>query len=174
MSDEFMRRLAPLVAEFLPVENGEEFHAYAARVREQNIGRRALIMACVANILDQIRNERQAKKSAWIAAARAAFEPGTPKACIICGRYEGLTQAHHTLPLGIQFDAGATLPVQEFDWLCPTHHVAQHVFIDDLIANVTKSIPGLPAEESDALHRMGVKMVDLLLQLPNWHLVRRQ
>lgn len=173
MSDEFMRRLAPLVAEFLPVVDGENLEQYTARVRLEPIyGRRALIGACLGVVSDQFRAERQLDKAVWIAAARVMFDPGHRQACAVCGKYEGLTEAHHTLPLWVQFEAGAVAPIQDFDWLCPTHHCAQHIFINDILAKVTKSIPGLPPDESDSLHRLNAKMVDLLITLPQWQRVR--
>lgn len=175
MNSDFMRRLAPHVANLLPVIEGETFWDYCTRVRSEPIyGKRALIAACFGAVSDEYKSERQFKKAVWIATARLKFSPPDRRQpCVICGKYEGLTEAHHVVPLGVQFDAGAIEPIQDFDWLCPTHHAAQHVFIADLLAKVTKSIPGLPPEESDALHRIGVKFVDLLIKLPNWEAVRR-
>lgn len=173
MSDELVRRFAPRVAETFPVRDGESFDDYCSRLRGENHGRRAFVAVHIFDAIRDLKAERSARKAEWIAAARLVFNPGQRRPCIICGKYEGLTEAHHTVPLGVQFDAGATIPIQAYDWLCPTHHAAQHVFITQLIANVTSSIPGLPPEESDALHRLGVKFVDLVTRLPNWGGVRK-
>jgi len=64
----------------------------------------------------------------WIAAARKSFRPSLRTACVVCHKYEGLTQAHHVVPLSMQFAADMELS-HEHVWLCPTHHVALHVLI---------------------------------------------
>lgn len=70
-----------------------------------------------------------AECKAFIAIARASFVPSSRKACKVCGRFESLTQAHHTIPLAIQFARGFETADQAHVWLCPTHHAAVHVLI---------------------------------------------
>lgn len=166
---EYLAQIAAEVADYLPMAPGEAIDNYFDRVRQEPFNRRALIAAAVSKV-DQRFEARVARRKVWIAAARLTFNPGARQACVVCGKYEGLAEAHHTLPLAVQFDAGAETPIHDFDWLCPTHHAAQHVFINDLFARV---IPGLPAEESDALHQIGGKMVQLLLRLPHWERIRK-
>jgi hypothetical protein len=168
--DHLMERLAPMVADFFPAIAGENLDSYAARVRAsgKNSGQRGMIAAYLVEASKELQAEKQARKRVWIGTARAAFDPGERESCVICGKYEGLTHAHHTVPLAIQFDAGGTVPIQEFDWLCPTHHSAAHLFINGLVTNRSKSVRGLPPDESDALHRLQVKFVDLLTSLPHW------
>lgn len=174
MNDDFMRRLAPRVAGCLPLIEGESLDDYCSRVRlKLSADQRALIGAHLLAVSDDLKAERQIRKAAWISAARLTFVSGQRLPCVICGKYEGLTEAHHTVPLAVQFNAGATEAIQEFDWLCPTHHAAQHVFISNLLAKVASDIPGLPSDESTALHRLNAKMVDLFLMLPAWESVTR-
>ena len=170
----FMELLALEVADLFPVEPGESIEAYWARVRaEPLLGKRALIAASVQAVWKQVGDERQRRKTAWIEAARRSFAPGGREPCAVCGRYQGLSEADHTLPLALQFEAGAQEPEQEHDWLCPTHHAAQHVLIDALMARRSVRIEGVPDQEIEALHRLGARMVALLVRLPQWHLVRR-
>lgn len=68
-------------------------------------------------------------KAAFVAAARAAFVPSDRQPCCVCGKYRSLTQAHHIVPLAIQFDRGAVQADHRHKWLCPTHHAAVHVLI---------------------------------------------
>lgn len=174
MTDEFMRRLALAVAHFLPVTDGESLEDYCARARQEPvIARRALIAAALTDVSGTFYVERQARKAAWIAAARLAFAPGKRQACACCHKYEGLTEAHHVVPLSVQFDAGAVEPLLDYEWLCPTHHAAQHILINGILANVTKSIAGLPPGEADALDRLNVRFVELATKLPDWLKSRR-
>ena len=170
-----MDALSREVADLFPVEGGEDLGAYLDRASTEPVmGKRAMIVASIEHVARQFQGQRQVAKNAWIAAARATFAPSERRPCEVCGKYEGLTHAHHIVPLAAQFDAGAVSPIHEINWLCPTHHAAQHVFIDDLFAGVTKPIPGLPPEESDALHRLGARMVELVTRLPDWHRLRRR
>jgi hypothetical protein len=79
--------------------------------------------------------ERKAGELLIIDAARRAqpraerrrpFKPGLAKPCEVCGRYKSLTHAHHVVPLHLQ-DEGTV--IDEYVWLCPTHHAAVHSFI---------------------------------------------
>ena len=172
---DLMERLAPLVAASFPVVAGEHLEGYCARVRASGLNKsqRAMVAARLGKASKELRAEIQIRKRAWIRTARFAFAPGERGPCVICGKYEGLTHAHHTVPLGLQFDAGGTHAIQDFDWLCPTHHSAAHVFIDDLVANRSRAIGGLPPAECDALHHLQVKFVELFTSLPNWDAVSR-
>lgn len=68
-------------------------------------------------------------KQEFITAARAMFDPGERKPCVVCRQYAGLTHAHHLIPLETQADRGRTVVNQGFVWLCPNHHAAVHVAI---------------------------------------------
>ena len=72
----------------------------------------------------------QQTRQAWIRRARAAFAPGEPEPCAICGKYQEVAHAHHITPLHTQADRGAKTPDQAFVWLCPTHHAAVHALLD--------------------------------------------
>jgi len=69
-------------------------------------------------------------KADWVASARANFNPGRRQACLVCGRFDYVAQAHHVVPLGIQLDLGFEYPDHEHVWLCPTHHAVIHILID--------------------------------------------
>jgi hypothetical protein len=173
MNREFVKQFAAEVATVFPFDAHESFDDYCARARQENIGCRALIAACMCEASKKLQAERQKQKTAWISAARLRFDPGVRRPCAVCNKYEGLVEAHHVVPLTLQFDAGASMPFQQHEWLCPTHHAAQHVFIADLVANQSRHIAGLPPNEADTLHQLGVRFVKLFTTLPSWQAVRR-
>lgn len=73
-------------------------------------------------------------KRLWMEAARADFLPGPREPCAVCGKYRSLSQAHHLTPLSVQFANGLLSgnfePDHRHIWLCPTHHIALHILID--------------------------------------------
>lgn len=73
----------------------------------------------------------------------------------------------HTVPLSIQFDSGASQPIHDYEWLCPTHHRAVHVVIDTLMRNAQAALVGIPPDERDAIDPIGGKFVKLYAALPN-------
>lgn len=74
-------------------------------------------------------SELRTKKDKWIADARQAFSPSERQPCNICKKYKSLSQAHHVIPLSLQFDRGFKKPDDRHVWLCPTHHAAAHIAI---------------------------------------------
>jgi hypothetical protein len=69
------------------------------------------------------------ERTAWIKLARNVFDPGNREPCVICGKFQSITQAHHLIPLEDQYDGGFEIPNQEFAWLCPSHHDTVHLFL---------------------------------------------
>lgn len=69
------------------------------------------------------------EREIWIAAGRQLFSPGEREPCWVCERFKGIAQAHHVVPLTIQYDRGFKYPDQEYVWLCPNHHAMVHIFI---------------------------------------------
>jgi hypothetical protein len=69
------------------------------------------------------------ERDLWIWAGRKLFDPGERQPCCICGRFKGIAQAHHVIPLTMQYDRGFKYPDQEYSWLCPNHHAIVHIFI---------------------------------------------
>jgi hypothetical protein len=152
-----------------PILSGETFEAYAKRACASGLtlGHRALIAASYLTICRAAQRRYQERKAGWIRAARLDFSPGPRRPCVVCHNYIGLTDAHHSVPLSVQFDSGATKAIHEHDWLCPTHHRAMHVVIDALLDNVQPNLAGMPPQEKDALDPLGVKFVQIYIQLPN-------
>ncbi len=72
------------------------------------------------------------RKAIWIADARFSFSPGKRQPCLICGKWEGIAQAHHLFPLAQQYDDGIGEPDQSFAWLCPNHHAAVHLLMSQI------------------------------------------
>jgi hypothetical protein len=71
------------------------------------------------------------ERSDWMTEARREFRrliAKSPRPCDACGKHIEFVQAHHVLPLNIQFDLGVPLAEHDHDWLCPTHHRIVHVF----------------------------------------------
>lgn len=68
-------------------------------------------------------------KEQWVAAARKSFVPSRREACAVCGKFMGIAQAHHLVPLALQYDRGFERPDHEHVWLCPTHHTIVHLFL---------------------------------------------
>jgi hypothetical protein len=98
------------------------------------------------------------EKSQWIAAARRTFSPGTRKPCEVCGKYETVTQAHHIIPLVVQFYAGYEFPDETFCWLCPTHHALVHAYIDAVVGYGALPV-GVPATEIDKIDVLSLPAV---------------
>lgn len=69
------------------------------------------------------------EKDEWIAAARKDFEPSARTPCAVCGQFEALTEAHHVIPLAVQYDKFFEQPNHDHVWLCPTHHTIVHLFL---------------------------------------------
>lgn len=69
------------------------------------------------------------EREAWIATARQIFDPGEREECWVCGKFKSIAQAHHVIPLNLQYDRGFAVPDDEFVWLCPNHHAIAHAFI---------------------------------------------
>lgn len=174
VSAEFMRRFPLLVADSFPFNEGEAFEDYCTRARHEPVNVRLKIAVLMGRVVDDLKVERSQKKGAWIAAARLKFDPGPRECCAICGKYKSLTEAHHIVPLSLQFEAGAIDPIQEFRWLCPTHHAAEHVLIKALLATApTPAFEGMPIEEKDALlwGKSASRFAELFYQLPRAHLL---
>ncbi len=75
--------------------------------------------------------ETKKRKAEWLAAARAEFKSIEKKwrPCDVCKQHINFVQAHHRVPLSIQFELGLEEPVHDHDWLCPVHHRIVHIFI---------------------------------------------
>lgn len=133
-------------------------------------------LAMIAVNIIKMSEEKQAKiaeqKERWIKKARSEFCAGPRQQCYICWQYNGLTEAHHIVPLALQFDAGVDDPIQDFEWLCPTHHSAAHRQIDALLANRMDSDLGMPLEEMDAMGEWGIKFAEIFTTLPRYDKVR--
>lgn len=67
-------------------------------------------------------------KEDWIAAARARSSHGESEWCEVCKKHTSITQAHHIVPLGEQYDRKFRRPNQRIAWLCPNHHTMIHHF----------------------------------------------
>lgn len=82
-------------------------------------------------------------KNEWVAEARRAFIPGARLACMVCGKFKALTQAHHITPLAAQYENGFTTPCHKYVWLCPTHHAAVHLVLSQYLAKRVESTENL-------------------------------
>lgn len=71
--------------------------------------------------------------------ARDTFSPDGRCACTVCGQYKSLSQAHHIVPISMQFFRGFEFPQHDYVWLCPTHHVAVHIVIGQMKSTKTKA-----------------------------------
>jgi hypothetical protein len=80
-------------------------------------------------LVEQRRRGSRLDREAWVTAARQIFAPGEREACHVCGKFKGISQAHHVVPLKAQYDRGFKYPDSEFVWLCPNHHAVVHLFI---------------------------------------------
>jgi hypothetical protein len=79
-----------------------------------------------------VRNRRVAprvERDIWLADARRGFTPSQRCGCVVCGKFKGVTQAHHVVPLTAQYDRGYVEPDHEYVWMCPNHHTLLHLFI---------------------------------------------
>jgi hypothetical protein len=88
---------------------------------------------------------------------RAMFEPSPRRTCEVCSKYASLTQAHHVIPLAVQFACGERRANHDHVWLCPTHHVAIHILIDHILASARR--------EGDDASRARPALVSVLADL---------
>jgi hypothetical protein len=77
----------------------------------------------------------------------------------VCGKFGAVTQAHHVVPLAVQFDRMFDKPDHEHVWLCPTHHVIVHLFLTPRstasIFNPSDTLVGAVRElEQDHYHKI--------------------
>jgi hypothetical protein len=154
---DFFERFKVAVADSQPVEPGETFDAYIARMQRLPIGARAMLAATMASIGGEMRREHFQRKRAWIAAARLSFDPGRREACFVCGKFRSVAQAHHVVPLAEQYDRGINDPDQEHAWLCPSHHAILHLWIDDNISHIgrgRRAAPTMDDLSNDEIDRM--------------------
>jgi hypothetical protein len=112
------------------------------------------------------------RRTEWLRAARNEFRaigPHKVQPCEVCGKYAEFAHAHHTLPLGVQFDLGIKYPIHDFNWLCPTHHKFVHMLISVYITDTRSGkfldfIPDRAVDEWDAVERAFQKSFDLFEQ----------
>lgn len=116
------------------------------------------------------------QRAAFVKVAREVFAPGKRKACEVCNKYSGLTEAHHLVPLSMQADAGYESPDHSFAWLCPTHHAAVHVLISGIDRTgsdlrMTRSAVGavlsMPSAEVSACLEISSKAVPFHMETEN-------
>ncbi|MGC2775138.1 MAG: hypothetical protein WA418_05795 [Bradyrhizobium sp.] len=83
----------------------------------------------IHELIERRKQANPLEREIWIKVARQYFETCERQHCHICGKFKGITQAHHVIPLSVQYDRGFRSPNQEFVWLCPNHHVMVHLYI---------------------------------------------
>jgi hypothetical protein len=111
-------------------------------------------------------------KRAFLRQARAEFKPGPRRPCAVCGKYEGLVEAHHVYPLGLQYDDGIRLAIHEFFWLCPTHHAVVHLDINAFIKRRITDWRGLPDEDVKPLGEIQARFYAMWTRQQNSKLER--
>ena len=89
--------------------------------------------------VERRKREPALERDVWVLAARKLFDPGEREPCCICGCFKGISQAHHVIPLTMQYDRGFKYPDQEFSWLCPNHHAMVHLFIINGNRSITRA-----------------------------------
>jgi hypothetical protein len=105
----------------------------------------------IERVFEQRRQARSETKASWIAAARAATPAIERQPCAVCGKYLELCDAHHVVPLHIQYSMGLAEPSHDLEWLCPTHHRAVHRGISAVNDQGRAYFDGLPPEEHAAV-----------------------
>jgi hypothetical protein len=70
----------------------------------------------------------KARRDDWLKGARDQFRQyvKVAQACQACGLDREYSHAHHSLPLGVQYEMGLREAIQEHDWLCSVHHKMVH------------------------------------------------
>jgi len=155
-------------ANIFPPMTEPEYAALKADIQAGSLShlstsQRAMVVVRIELYNKHIAKERAADKEAWIYRARLDFQPGQRLSCAVCDKYQGVCHAHHVLPLSLQYDLGLTSPIQEFHWVCPTHHAAFHLVITSLLNNVGLSLKGFPPEEIDRIHEITVDFTKLYI-----------
>ena len=135
-------------------------HDANAFAKQWTVSERAAIGRAVEEFISQQKKEKQAIKTAWIENSRNLLVTGEKEPCFICGKYKAVSHAHHVVPLHWQYEHGFKEPNNNFVWLCPTHHVLAHKYIDGLIKNTFPDNSELPANEIDAIYEVISPFVD--------------
>lgn len=92
------------------------------------------------------------ERDAWIMAARRLFAPGPRQPCFVCNKFQSIAQAHHAVPLTMQYDRGFKYPDNEHVWLCPNHHAMAHMFIQDDSRSMARDAMRARGRRMSALH----------------------
>lgn len=85
---------------------------------------------------EEFKAERAKLKSEWLATERkefAQYARDVPQRCAVCGLNAEYSQAHHRLPLSLQYDLGVVLANHDHDWLCAVHHKLIHTYISSYL-----------------------------------------
>lgn len=153
----FIARLRDGVSKSFPFFEGETLENWVERGQTLNPSQRAMLAAQMGTIQRKLLGEYFARKRGWIATARRGFEPRRREPCLVCGKFEKITQAHHVVPLNDQFERGFEVTDHEHEWLCPNHHVILHLWIDrssseqHLGRRAAPSLAEVPIEEFGSL-----------------------
>jgi hypothetical protein len=111
----------------------------------------------------------KAQRAKWIKDARAEFNDlirDRREPCAVCGKHIDFVHAHHCFPLSLQFECGASEPIQDYEWLCPIHHKYVHVLLSGYLLgsrdlSFLESIPDHAVDEWHAIERSATKGIDL-------------
>lgn len=115
-------------------DKAEALASYARQSKDDSLRKMAdRIQARAIRRCGELLREQEAAnkidRDCWIAQARASFVPSERKPCVVCGRFQSISQAHHVFPLAIQWRFGIQRPIHDHEWLCPNHHVSIHILI---------------------------------------------
>ncbi len=110
-------------------------------------------------IVAALRKNNRNKIKSFIREARKSQPKLMQQPCVICGKYESVTNAHHVFPLKYQASRAMKNPDQEIVWLCPNHHSGVHAQISLLERNISKRLEGFEPEEIDKMDKISAMYV---------------
>lgn len=152
----------------------ERHNRYGApRSPERNSALELLHKVDTAGAIAAAKRER----GEWLKTARNEFRKivGRAQPCAVCGKYPEFTHTHHTLPLNVQFEMAVLDPIQDHDWLCPTHHRHVHMMISVYITDTREgefldNIPDEYREDWQKVEALFQKSNAIFQQLGGLHL----
>lgn len=101
----------------------------SVRYGAPNSPERTAALAILNRIYDKEWKEKyRGTRAEWKGFARDEFRQvyKISQPCAVCALARDYSEAHHLLPLNVQYEIGIETAVQDYDWLCHVHHKMVH------------------------------------------------
>lgn len=114
----------------------EQYKAFMGRFKQMGSkeSERSLfgLLGSLVQKYKEAAKDNQNRQKEWIAARRAEAPKLESADCCICKKHAIVAEAHHVVPLHIQYFADRPF-IDTVEWLCPTHHKLLHKIINSML-----------------------------------------